>query len=117
MFQIDGTKITMSRGDTGAFKVRATGYTFAENDRAIFSVKNSSGAVVLSKIYAMTDNIFRVVFHNPDTDYLPAGKYSWDVRYVVDPHYDEHGNIDDGDQVSTPKLPQELELKPVVGEV
>lgn len=117
MFKVEGTTITLSRGDTGAFKVTATGYTFGTDDRALFSLKNSQGTVVKQQAYPMTNNQFIVYFLNADTDTLPPGKYTWDIRYVVNPEYDQQGNIVDGDQVATPKTPQPFELLAVVGDI
>jgi hypothetical protein len=116
MFRIDGTKIILSVGDTGAFDVTATGYTFGNNDRALFSIRDRYGNVLFQKIYAMTNNSFTVSFENGDTDTWLPGSYTWDIRYVINPTYDD-GKIVDGDQVLTPKTPQPMELLPVVGEV
>ena len=117
MFNVEGNTITLSRGDTGALTITATGYTFGENDRALFSIKNSAGTVVKQQIYAMTNNVFQVTFFNADTDNLSPGTFSWDVRYVIHPYYDDVGNIVDGDQVITPLQPQTMNLLTVVGEI
>lgn len=97
MFDVDGTNIVLSRGDTGAIKMTAnvtrrdTGeaYTFGERDRAVFSIKTASGQIVKQISYQMTDNVFTVIFMNQDTDQLAAGGYTWDVRYVINPYYAE----------------------------
>lgn len=124
MFSVEGTEITLSRGDTGALRIKAnvtrkdTGeeYTFGENDRALFSIKYGS-TVVKQKICEMTDNVFTVIFYNADTDQLSSGGYTWDVRYVINPYYDESGNIVDGDQVITPNTPMTMNLLTVVGDI
>lgn len=95
MFEVDGTNITLSRGDTGAVKFHAaakrrdTGadYTFGERDRAVFTIKSTSGQMVKQRAYPMDANWFTVVFYNQDTDTLNPGGYSWDVRYVINPYY------------------------------
>lgn len=117
MFDVDAItkKITMHRGDTGEMTVTASGYSYEPNDRALFTIKNSSGTEVIRREYAMTDNVFVVEFANSDTDGLTPGKYNWDVRYIVNPQYDASGNIDDGDAVSTPGSPFVLELLSTVG--
>jgi len=125
MFSVDGTNITLSRGDTGAMKITAnvtikgTGqsYTFGENDRALFSIKNGAGAILMQRVFTMTDNQFVVVFYNADTDQFSPGGYSWDVRYVINAYFDENGNIVDGDQVLTPTLPLNMNLLTVVGDI
>ena len=119
MFDVNGYVITLSRGDTGAIMFIAdTEYTFAAEDRALFSIKNAIGEMVKQGIYEIdAEKSFVVSFYNSDTDSLSAGVYSWDVRYVIHPYYDASGKIVDGDQVITPKQPMEMQLLQVVGEV
>lgn len=131
MFDVIGTKetgysIQLSRGDTGAIRFTADAkyrdteepYTFGSNDRAVFSIKDRNGTVVKEKVSEIVNNQFVVVFRNPDTDQLTAGtNYSWDVRYVINPYYDESGRIVNGDQVLTPTTPQNMNLLSVVGDV
>lgn len=119
MFKVEGNVITLSRGDTGALKFTAnTDYGFAENDRALFSVKNAIGEVVKQQAFEIDENkAFVVTFFNADTDSLSAGTYSWDVRYIINPYYDDTGKIIDGDQVITPQQPMDLQLLQVVGEI
>lgn len=117
MFNVDGFKINLHRGDTGTIGITATGYTFGPNDRALFTVKDKSGTIVKQGIYPMVNNRFEVPFLNGDTDYLDSGLYEWDVRYVVEPVYDEEGKIVDGDAVATPKDPMDLNLWRTVGQI
>lgn len=123
MFDVDGYTITLSRGDTGAMEVAAEAtlgdqpFTFGENDRALFSIKNAQGEVVKEKIAQMTDNVFTVYFLNQDTDSLAPGSFSWDVRYIINPYYDASGRIVNGDQVITPETPMSMQLLTVVGDV
>lgn len=123
MFIVDGYTITLSRGDTGAINVTATAtldgseFTFGSDDRALFSIKNANGEIIMQKAYQMTDNAFTVYFLNSDTDTLAPGAFSWDVRYIIHPYYDADGKIIDGDQVITPKTPQTMTLLTVVGDV
>lgn len=96
MYSVNGTTVSLSKGDTGALKISAvvvqrdTGnqYTFGERDRALFSIKAGNGQLVKQKAYPLTNNAFVVVFTNTDTDQLNTGSYSWDVRYVINPYYD-----------------------------
>lgn len=118
MFQVEGFTITMSRGDTGSVVIRATGHTFGADDRAMFTLKSAEGTVVKQGVYPIDDaGRITVPFLNAETDYLAPGTYKWDVRYVIHPYYNDDGDIVDGDQVITPKLPQTLELLPAVGEI
>lgn len=96
MFNVEGTTITISKGDTGAilFTANATRkdtgapYTFGERDRALFSIKQGD-RVIKRKCYSLKNNMFTVVFFNADTDQLANGTYNWDVRYVINPYYGE----------------------------
>ena len=124
MFNVEGYRISLSRGDTGAIKINASAtlggesFTFGTDDRALFSIKNGQGEIVMQKAFQMTDNAFTVFFLNADTDSLaPGDTYSWDVRYIINPYYDTSGRIIDGDQVITPKEPQNMNLLAVVGDV
>lgn len=123
MFDVEGYNIRLSRGDTGAMRVVATAtlagepFTFGEDDRALFSIKNGQGEVVKEKVAQMTNNAFTVYFLNADTDNLAPAIYSWDVRYIIHPYYDSAGKIVNGDQVITPKEPMSMNLLTVVGDV
>ena len=123
MYNVDGYTISLSRGDTGALRVNATAtldgsaFTFGNDDRALFSIKNTNGEIIMQKAYEMENNSFVVYFLNADTDSLAPGSYSWDVRYIIHPYYDDDGNIIDGDQVITPKTPMTMTLLTVVGDV
>lgn len=123
MFNVEGYTIRLSRGDTGAMKIKATAtlngepFTFGPNDRALFSIKNGQGEIVKEKVAAMENNEFTVYFLNADTDNLSPTSYSWDVRYIINPYYDANGRIINGDQVITPKEPMSMNLLTVVGDV
>lgn len=123
MYNVEGYNIELSRGDTGALTVTANAtldgepYTFGENDRALFSIKSGNGEIIMQKICPMVDNAFTVQFLNSDTDSLAPGSYSWDVRYVINPYYDDSGKMVNGDQVITPRAPMSLNLLTVVGDV
>lgn len=119
MFSVDADNnvITLSKGDTGAITISVDGYLFSENDRALFSLRAGNGQIVKQKIYTIENNKFTVTFFNADTDTLAPGVYSWDVRYVINPYYNENGDIVDGDQVLTPNLPMECNLLQIVGDI
>lgn len=115
--------ITLPRGDTGSFTVsESSGHVFTEDDRAVFTVRDNGGAAVIERYYALDDvelgnGKFLVSFINADTDELPVGTYTWDVRYVINPYYDAAGRIVSGDRVETPRQPMMLTLLATVGTV
>lgn len=93
----DATQITMHAGDTGAFKVHATrtsGEAWTEDDRMLFTVKSSSGDILLQRIYRLDDDnglgngVVVIQFHNNDTDSWPAGQYNTERRYNINPRWD-----------------------------
>lgn len=96
MFEVEGTHISLSRGDTGAirftmnakYRGTETPYTFGERDRAVFTMKGGNG-IVKQRSYQMDNNGFLLVFFNQDTDQFAAGEYNWDVRCIINPYYDE----------------------------
>lgn len=117
MFIVDGTNITLTRGDTGTLTLTATGYTFDSSDRAVFTIKDANGTEIKRQQAEMTNGSFDVDFLNADTEGLAPGMYNWDVRYVIGPYYDADGRIINGDQVVTPNQPMNLHLINAVGEV
>lgn len=123
MFVVEDYNISLSRGDTGALRVNATAtlsgepFTFGADDRALFSIRNANGEIIMQKASAMVNNSFTVYFLNNDTDSLSPGAFTWDVRYIIHPYYDDDGKIINGDQVITPKQPMTMALLTVVGDV
>ena len=84
----------------------------------MFTVKDNYGGVMIQKIMTPNaDNEVEVVFQNDTTDTLTSGTYYYDVRYIINPYYDEQGNIVNGDRVITPKERQQFVLIPIVGDV
>lgn len=117
MFKIEGTTITLSRGDTGEVTIGTSGYSFGSNDRALFTVRHASTKEVkMRRILPIENNTVTVTFVNSDTDSLDPGKYEWDIRFVINPTYDD-GDIDDGDEVITPNDPMIINLKTTVGQI
>lgn len=99
MFNVNdtGTAITMHAGDTGAFKVKATrtsGTDWTEDDRMLFTIRNSSGEIVMQRFYRLDDDdglgngVVEIQFHNNDTDTWAPGTYSMERRYDVNAYWD-----------------------------
>lgn len=107
MFRVDSKgNITLVAGDTGSFSIGCD-EEFGANDRAIFSVLRSDGTIVLTRYYELRDGEFEVVFYNATTDKWPAGAYTYQVRYIVNPIYDDGGRIIDGSIVNTGTFDEE----------
>lgn len=124
MFYVDGTTINLSRGDTGSVTIGTDGYDFDAEDRALFTLKNSLGELIMENQYELENGQFTIQFRNADTDSLPVGMYSWDVRFILNPLYDSERRtlsgqpkIIDGDQVITPDAPMSLNILGTIGEV
>lgn len=114
MFRVDeesGT-VELNSGDTGAWEMEAhrdDDEPWGENDIAVFTVRNNENKIVIQRIYHLNDEengngVFLILIQNSDTDDLPAGQYTWEVRYIVDPLYDEDGEPVDGSIVDTPGI-------------
>lgn len=104
MFVIDANKnITMTQGDTGHFIVRPTGVTFSSGDVGLFTVKSDKGVQVMQRVYEIEDGQIQVDFENDDTDQWSPGKYKWEMRYFVEPEYDDQHHLISGTEVYTPR--------------
>ena len=122
MFSVDPTtkKITLHRGDTGEVTFTATGMEFGSSDRALLTIKSSSGTEILKEYYELVNGAFTLEFTNPMTDYLTPGQYKYDIRYVKDPTWEGSGasaQITSGEIVSTPGSPFIIEILDTVGQV
>jgi len=96
MFNVDYEtgEITMHRGDTGSYVLhaaRSDGSSWTEDDRLLYTVKNSKGEIVLQRLYRLDDQwnlgdgVVLVEFHNSDTDTWENDTYAVERRYVIDP--------------------------------
>lgn len=93
----------MHRGNTGTVTIRLTGYTFGNDDRVYFAMRNQSGTIVKEAICQVEDGAISIPFVNTDTDYLPAGDYPYAITAATDPVYDTGGKIVNGSDVHTPE--------------
>ena len=87
----------MHAGDTGSFKIHGTrksGEAWTEDDRMLFTIRNTQGDIMLQRIYRLDDQydlgdgIVLVEFHNDDTDQWDPGEYSTELRFDVSPIWD-----------------------------
>lgn len=118
MISIDATtrKITMHKGDTGSVDFMIAGDPLGENDRVLFTVKDSMGNVVKQEIITPVDGSFSVQFTNADTCDLKKNIYSYDVRVLGNPVITDD-KIVSVESVDTPANAAQLELIDVVGDV
>ena len=103
--------IELNLGDTGSIELEAhrdDGEDWTEDDKAVFIVKNGDETVI-ERTYDLDDDelgngVLLIEFHSNDTKDLKPGTYSWEVRFFVNPYYDDDDNIVGGDIVDTPGI-------------
>lgn len=117
MFQLNGTHLTLTQGDTGLLTIRTAGYALTENDCALFTVKRRNGGVLCEMaLTPLDDSVVQIPFTNELTDDWKADEYEWDVRFVLDAQMDD-GKPVDGREVITPMRPGRLTVLKAVGKV
>lgn len=125
LFEVNGTRIRLTQGDSGLLTIDVSGVKLTENDRAVFSMCKAlrgdgrwkkMGAQFLEAV--LTPDVRRGVFQMPfvssDTEKWPAGRYLWDVRVVLDA-VETDGRVTDGREVFTPFPPGEMTIERTVG--
>lgn len=96
MFSVNtnNSDVTMHRGDTGSFVVKAsrkTGEAWTEDDRMLFTIRNAQNEIVMQRFYRLDnqwglgDGAVLIEFHNDDTDTWENGSYRLERRYDVSP--------------------------------
>lgn len=121
MFKIDSNKnIYLTQGDTAGFIIRPSGITFEGGEIGLFTITNSKGAQMMQRIYPIADGIITVRLENDDTDHWPDGNYKWEMRYFINPEYDDQEHLIGGEEVYTPEQfdnMRNLYLKKALGNV
>lgn len=121
VFNIKGTNIILTAGDTGLFSItpREGGYCPTQDDLAVFTVREHTGGEKLIEKIIVPDENGKVAVGliNSDTKNIKPGKYIWDIRYALDGTIDDSGNIIPNGEVITPFIPSEFILVEAVGEV
>ena len=97
MFAVDYNSyaISMHKGDTGAFKiraVRASGEAWTEYDRLIWTIRGPLGNIVMQRYYRLDDKelgngVALIQFDNADTDTWTTGNYNTERRYIIHPSW------------------------------
>lgn len=93
-FNAETGDIEMYAGDTGSFFFRIereSGDAWPDTARALFTVINQQGEIVMQRLYRLDDQwgvgdgIMLIEFHNDDTDEWEPGSYSTEFRADLDP--------------------------------
>lgn len=119
MFEVSGTRILLTAGDTGilTIKARKTDHVWTGADVAVFTIRRPNGGIVReSLIEPEADGTVQIPFTSDLTDEMREGKYEWDVRYCIDAVKDA-GRVVDAREVITPMRPGVFELVKAVGRV
>lgn len=117
MFDVKDFTIRVSRGDTGSITVHTTGYEFGPDDRALFTIKDGNRMTVRKEVLEIENGDVTIEFTNRQTKMLRTGNYVWDVRFVVDPEFDENDMLVGGTEVYTPNTNLNLIVEDAVGDV
>lgn len=107
MLNINGTRIEITRGDTGQFTITFTGDDKpADGSTILVSLKKTktSDDLIWEKRYAVANDTVTVTLTGADTN-LPFGQYWWDARII----------FRDG-TVYTPMAPASFRVLEVIGD-
>lgn len=100
MIRLISRRLIIPCGDTGSFTVPVLTNTEGEGI-AIFSIINPvTHEIIFRKNVVAENNILTIEFTHNETLNLPIGRYVWDIKYYVNPVY-ENGEIVDGSEVNS----------------
>ena len=107
MFDVNGTDVTISRGDTGTLTVTLTGDVPDNSTIALVTVRHDVNRtnVVWEKNFTVNDGQIIIPLTKNETD-IPWFDYVWDIRLLY-----ENGDI------YTPFAPSVFRVCEVVGDV
>ena len=58
-----------------------------------------------------------VEFTHAETKAMKVGEYTWDVRFIVDPEYDDNDNLIGGTEIDTPYTDMRFSVGRTVGDI
>lgn len=119
MFELSGTRIRLTAGDTGILTIAAkeSEHVFTEADKAVFTARKQSGSLLVEMVLQpAADGTVQIPFTSDLSDNWKPGDYKWDIRYVIDAAM-EGGRVVDGREVITPMTPGVLRIEEAVGRV
>ena len=111
MIKIEGTNITITRGDCEPFTITLTGEDApADGEKVLFSVKKTQfdENTVIKKTLEVSDSQIVIQLNNADTKKLSFGNYFWDIRFPD--YYGEN-------EPYTPMSPAVFTVAEVIGNV
>ena len=119
MFELNGTRIRLTQGDTGILTIaaKASEHVWTEADKAVFTARKPSGSLLVEMILQPEpDGRVQIPFTSDLSDGWKPGDYKWDIRYVIGAVM-EGGRVVDGHEVITPMTPGTLTIVEAVGRI
>ena len=100
MIRLIQRRLIIPCGDTGAFTMPVLADMEGEGI-AVFSIINPvTYQLIFQKEITAENGILKIEFTHNETANLPIGRYVWDIKYYINPKY-ENGVIVDGDEVNS----------------
>ena len=118
MFELNGTRILLTQGDTGILTITTQSeHMFTEDDRAVFTARRQNGSLLVEMVLQPeADGRVQIPFTSDLSDGWKPGDYEWDIRYVIGAVL-ENDRVVDGTEVITPMRPGVLTIVKAVGRV
>lgn len=119
MFELSGTRIRLTQGDTGLLTINAkdSDHVWTEADKAVFTARKQNGSLLVEMVLQPeADGRVQIPLTSDLSDGWKPGDYKWDIRYVIDAVMTA-GRVTDGREVITPMTPGTLTIVEAVGRV
>lgn len=101
MIRLIQRRLIIPRGDTGSFTIPLLG-TVNVNDVAVFSIFNPlTHKKIFSKVISPQEEMLEINFSHDETINLASGKYVWDIKFYVNPQFNEYNELIGGDEVNS----------------
>ena len=118
MFELNGTRIRLTAGDTGILTIKAQiKHVFTDADRALFTARKQNGALLAEMtLQPEPDGTVMIPFTHSLSEKWKPGEYSWDIRFAIDAVFDG-GRVVDGTDIITPMRPGVLQVLGTEGRI
>lgn len=83
---------------------------FTENDKVLLKIRRWTGAIVLSKILSIYDNVAHLSLTSQESKQVPYGNNFWDITVYINAVI-EDGEIISADEVVTPFISAKFNVK------